>query len=579
MSNVPKNVQGEGLRTPAPLTVHALAQAKRLQLLHLRQLGLLDTPDGVSIPYYDEMHREIACKHRTALVAGAGSYWAKGVPLSAYGRWRLVEAREQKVLLLVEGESDCWTLWHYHIPALGIPGSHCFKTLEAHMLDHVERVYLHIEPDAGGQAFETNGLRRLAELKFAGSTFLFRMPAGIKDPSELHLDGPEHFVERLGAAMLSARPATPTHLMPLAKDEGVPHEPAAPPDAPAVCFSVEEVNLSDVESEQVQWLCQGRIPLGKLTILDGDPGLGKSSIALDIAARLTRGAPMPGDTVGELQDCRTGVVVLMTAEDGLGDTIRPRLEAAGAVLERIVALKSMRLTDERRRPLAMPMDIPAIAKIVKDANAKLVIIDPLMAYLDESVSAHNDQSIRRALLPLSEMAEQTGAAVLVIRHLNKQPGKNALYRGGGSIGIIGAARSGLLVVKDNDAPHQRLLGVSKCNLCKKPPTLRYELTTPSSASSGSPKVHWLSECDTPIEEYLDAEANSTERDGTSEGVEFLKARLQAEPIPATQLFEEAAKLEIGKDMLKRAKKKLGVLSQFVKSEGEEAGHWVWSKAS
>lgn len=225
--------------------------------------------------------------------------------------------------------------------------------------------------------------------------------------------------------------------------------------------------LSDVTPSAMRWLWPGRVPFGKVTVLDGDPGLGKSLLSLDLAARTSTARPMPDGAFSDLSD-PAGVVIL-SAEDDLSDTIRPRLEAAGADLSRIVALTAAHDTADTRLP--MLSDLDAIRQAIVQVSAKLLIVDPLMAYLPGKVDSHRDQDIRRSLAPLASLAAETGVAVLVIRHLNKTEGKNALYRGGGSIGIIGAARSGLLVAKDPDDPdgERRILVPTKSNLAKLPP--------------------------------------------------------------------------------------------------------------
>src|SRR5262249_8218950 len=215
--------------------------------------------------------------------------------------------------------------------------------------------------------------------------------------------------------------------------------------------------LSDVTPQPVRWLWRGRIRIGKLTVLDGDSGLGKSLLSTDLAARISKARLMPDNTANDLRD-PAGVVIL-SAEDDPSDTICPRLKATGADLSRIVLLAGLRDSDSVRLPTLA--DLEAIRHAITLVNAKLVIIDPLMAYLPGRVDSHRDQDIRSSLAPLAALAAETGVAVLVIRHLNKTEGKNALYRGGGSIGIIGAARSGLLVAQDPEDEERRILAVTK----------------------------------------------------------------------------------------------------------------------
>jgi hypothetical protein len=556
------------------LRVSTLAEAKKLPSAFLLKLGLADLPDGVGISYLDETGFELAVKRRVALKAKEGSYWPKGVPLSAYGRWRIHEAQEKEVLFLVEGESDCWALWRHDLPALGLPGAGTVRTtLLADHLQNLRTIYVHVEPDQGGELFRKMVLKQLVELRFEGQVLLFRMPAGIKDLADLHVAEPDQFIPALEKALSAAKPASLAMLKTADATEVAPGErPLARQAQP------QTIVLADVKIEKVAWLWPGRIPLGKLTILDGDPGLGKSTITLDVAARLTRGLPMPAsDPAAAIP---AGKVILMSSEDGLSDTIRPRLEAAKACLENVISFHAMAVPIEitgstqlrvASRAVSLPYDVLNLEKVIAEHAAKLVVIDPLMAFLDETVHAHNDQSVRRALLPLCQMAERTGAAILVVRHLNKQPGRNMIYRGGGSIGIIGAVRSGLIVCKDPDAPHQRLLGVTKSNLCKPPKALRYELVDADPA----PRISWEGESDCDLDEVFAGQNEVEPRGAGAEAEDFIVKILAKGEVPAKDIYEQADTLGISRKTLKRAKIKLKIESREVPARGPYSAHWVW----
>jgi hypothetical protein len=221
----------------------------------------------------------------------------------------------------------------------------------------------------------------------------------------------------------------------------MPEEPLPVRPAPVSGRAV-TVLVSDVEPETVEWLWEGRIPFGKITVLDGDPGLGKSLLTLDTAARLSSG--------GELPDggrCEPAGVVILSCEDGLGDTIRPRLEAAGADLSRIAALVAVKGASGTQLLPTLEENVLQIAEAIDCVAARLVIIDPLMAYLGRDVNSYRDQDVRAVLAPVAEMADRTGVAVVVVRHLRKSREGGAILAGGGSIGIIGAARSGLMVAR------------------------------------------------------------------------------------------------------------------------------------
>ena len=201
--------------------------------------------------------------------------------------------------------------------------------------------------------------------------------------------------------------------------------------------------LADVTPERVAWLSRGRLAVGKITMVDGDPGLGKSTAMIELAARITRGEALPDGEKG-----RPRGVVIMSAEDGIADTIRPRAEVAGADLRhiRILAEKA-----DGSLP-TIPEDIPLIEATLMAMDAALLVVDPLVAFLGWKVNVSRDQDVRRALAPLKAMAERCGVAVVLLRHLNKQLLTNALYRGGGSIGIIGGARFGLMFAYDLEDP-------------------------------------------------------------------------------------------------------------------------------
>jgi RecA-family ATPase len=229
------------------------------------------------------------------------------------------------------------------------------------------------------------------------------------------------------------------------------------------------VLVADVDRELVRWLWPGRIPLAKVTVLDGDPGTGKSTLTLTIAAKVTTGSPFPDGARPEVGD-----VILLSAEDDIGDTIRPRLEAAGADLARCWVLPDVRPEGKEPRPPELPADLFLLEDLVKSKAAALVVIDPLMAFLSGQVDSHRDQDIRRVLASLGYMAGRTGAAVVIVRHLRKGAG-SAIERGSGSIGIIGAARAGLLVAPDPEDEGRRVLALTKSNLAKMPQALAYRL--------------------------------------------------------------------------------------------------------
>jgi len=265
------------------------------------------------------------------------------------------------------------------------------------------------------------------------------------------------------------------------------------------------VLLSEVTAEEITWLWANRIPRGKLTILEGDPDEGKSTVAFDLAARVSTGAAMPLET----RTREPAGIVILSAEDALGDTIRPRLEAAGADLDHILGFRFEELP-------TIPDGLTVIEAAINRVEAALVIIDPLVAFFGRAVHAYRDHDVRRALTPLAALADRTGAAVLAIRHLNKARMARAKYRGSGSIGIIGAARSALLVARDPEDPSRRLLAPVKGNLAAPAPAVAFSLV----AAGTTARVAWLGETAHTAEGLLAHPAPEADRAALADAIEF-----------------------------------------------------------
>jgi len=330
--------------------------------------------------------------------------------------------------------------------------------------------------------------------------------------------------------------------------------------------SVFGVLASDVLAEDVKWLWPSRIPLGKITVLDGDPGLGKSATALDIGARITKGRPMPDGSIGI-----EGGVLVLNAEDGSADTIVPRLLAMGADLKRVRILKTLRSSEGDRQP-EIPGDLAAIEHAAESIKARLIIVDPLMAFLASETNSFRDQDVRRALAPLAITAERTSAAVLVVRHLNKNAEGNPLYRGGGSIGIIGAARSGLLVARDPDdaSGQSRILAVTKANLGPSCSSLRYSIEP---HTCGSIYVRWSGESTHEAAALLALPGGEDGRTSLDEAGEFLRSVLEDGPLSAKDVLRKGQAAGFADRTLRRAKTIVGIKAE---RQGFGPGStWVW----
>ena len=223
------------------------------------------------------------------------------------------------------------------------------------------------------------------------------------------------------------------------------------------------IKMSDVEPTKVEWLWYPYIPYGKITIIQGDPGEGKTTLILNLAALLSKGEKLP-----ESEEKSDPInIIYQTAEDGLSDTVKPRLIAAKADDERITVIDESKLelslTDER------------LEQAIIETKAKLVILDPLQAYIGANVDMHRANEIRPVMKHLAEVAQRQQCAVVLIGHLNKAMGMKSSYRGLGSIDIPASARSVLLVGRIKDNPTVRVMAQIKSSLAPEGEPIAFEL--------------------------------------------------------------------------------------------------------
>ncbi len=330
------------------------------------------------------------------------------------------------------------------------------------------------------------------------------------------------------------------------------------------------VTLADVEPRTVEWSWQGRIPRGTVTLVVGDPGLGKSFLGLDLAARVSTGAKWPDGTLAP-----HGHAIVLTAEDGLADTVVPRLAAMGADRSRVHALTAIR-EGARERPFSLATDLArleeAVGRAEWESELALVLIDPLAAYLGDADS-HVDADVRAVLGPLAAFAERRRIAVVAVMHLNKATQMRALYRTGGSIAFVAAARAVFAVTTDPEAPDspRRLFAPLKMNLAPRPLTLAFAV------AGAPPRIEWEREpvLGVDVEAALRGPLADDERSGRQEAVDFLRAELADGPRPAAEVQRSARDYGIAPRTLDRAKKELSIISRRQGGTGER-GHWEWA---
>jgi hypothetical protein len=329
--------------------------------------------------------------------------------------------------------------------------------------------------------------------------------------------------------------------------------------------ALDVVTVANVAAEQVTWLWHNRVPHHKLTLLWGDPGQNKSWLTLELAARITRGEPLPEDNVtGEI-----GNVLILTSEDGVADTIRPRLEALGANLNRVDVLKSVKSADGKRHAVSLQTDLDLIGHQVSKRGYALIIVDPIDAYLGSGKDSFKNPDMRAVLDPLAEFAERKRVTLLAIQHLTKSQRDRAIYRGQGSIAFLAAARSVLFVGTDpNDGEQRRrVLHCIKHNLAEEPPgALAFEVRHSA--------FEWLGESHVSIAALMDPDQSADDRSELDDAENYLTQLLANGPVKATMQYETADREHgISPATLRRAKSKLNIKS--VKGKGDAYSNWYW----
>lgn len=325
--------------------------------------------------------------------------------------------------------------------------------------------------------------------------------------------------------------------------------------------------MSDVEPQEVKWLWPPYIPLGKLTLLEGDPGLGKTFISLALATAVSRGWSLLSQTGAPGAELEPSNVLYMTAEDGLADTLRPRLDAADADVSRVYTLDGWELINEREETVTGSVslsDVALLEQALVEVKPKLVVVDPLQAYLGAGVDMHRANEVRPVLSALGNLAEKHGCAVICIRHLSKALSPKAIYSGMGSIDFAAAARS-ILSVGEHEG--ERLLAHVKSSLAPQGKSIRYEL------QDGS--LYWLGVSDVTADDMRVPQRIESEST-VDAAVAFLVSFLTDGPQTATATFKAAKQEGISERTLKRAKAQLEIESRRVSAGNEGEGEWRWS---
>ena len=317
------------------------------------------------------------------------------------------------------------------------------------------------------------------------------------------------------------------------------------------------INMEQVEVEKIDWLLYPFIPFGKVTIVQGDPGEGKTTMVLQIIAKLTKGeAVLPSGSDESALEEKTMVlepvnVIYQTAEDGLGDTIKPRLLSAGADCSRVMVI------DDNDQALTM-MDARLEEAIIQ-TKARLVVLDPIQGFLGADVDMHRANEIRPLMKRVAVLAEKYHCAIILIGHMNKNSNGKSSYRGLGSIDFQAAARSVLIVGRIKDEPEIRVVCHVKSSLAPEGKSIAFRLDKDTG-------FEWIGEYDISADDLLSGDNRGQK---IHEAKEFLKEILVSGSVAQTKVAEEAESRGIKKKTLWNAKKELEIDSVKIGNQ------WFW----
>ncbi|MBS4968134.1 MAG: AAA family ATPase [Lachnospiraceae bacterium] len=329
------------------------------------------------------------------------------------------------------------------------------------------------------------------------------------------------------------------------------------------------INMESVKVEQIEWLLYPFIPFGKVTIIQGDPGEGKTTMVLQIIAKLTRGEPillnkksqkeaqqdseenLKQEVLSQDNPIQPVNVIYQTAEDGLGDTIKPRLLAAGADCSRVLVI------DDREQPLTM-LDV-RLEEAIMQTKARMVVLDPIQGFLGTDVDMHRANEIRPLMKRVAVLAEKYHCAIILIGHMNKNSNGKSSYRGLGSIDFQAAARSVLIVGRLKDEPETRVMCHVKSSLAPEGKSIAFRLDKETG-------FQWIGEYDISADDLLSGDARGQK---SRMAKEFLLDILADGGMPQKKVEEEASKQGIKKKTLRNAKQELEINSV------KRGNQWFW----
>ena len=494
-----------------------------------RACEMLGIPPGtkqIIIATYDYIENSVLANKKIKYIDNNGSkkyYWektqAQGGRHPIYNVDALMTAER---VYLAEGEKDCDTLSSNGLKAVSCPnGANSIHPELIEKLLPIKEIYICYDNDDAGRNGTDKILCKLKAQGYQGKVFTICWSDNLKSGYDIT----DFFNEEKSVTDFEQL-FKPVDLSQLQNNTDHITE-----------TDYKLTNLADIQPETVKWLWEPCIPIGKLTILEGDPGVGKSFITGALATAVSLGRELPNNP-----DTPQGTVLMLCAEDDIASTIRPRIEKLGADIRKITLLETPIYFDDN--------GIEMLRRAIEDTKPVLVIIDPIMAYVGK-IDIYKANQVRNVFAPLAKLASEYQTAIVCVRHLTKGKQGKAIYRGGGSIDITASARSVLLAGVSVSDKNKRAIIQIKNNLAPLGEPIGYEISDTG--------FSWQKTTDVTAHDIL-ADENYENTSALDNAKNFLLDILKNGAIPAKEVITSAGETGIAKRTLDRAKKDLGVKS-------------------
>jgi hypothetical protein len=517
--------------TPEKVTLSALSNRTGLSVPYLESLGLVKRGNTVLVPYYDKDKNHLYNKIRVQL-SGRGKYrYERGAKSIPYGLWRLSDAHKIGGLVIVEGESDCWTLWKHDIPALGIPGASAWKCLDVESVKGIDKIYIIQEPGEAGQTFSLSMGEHLLDGNFTGQIRIIVMNQEMKDPNQMYLqyrtEFRKEFVRACKKSMIWSGESIEDQI----------------------------VMLDTVTPGKVDFLWYPYIPRGILTILAGPGGLGKSTACYSIASTVTVGGVFPGDEF----KTEEGRVLLFSEEDDISNVIRPKFDSNEADVSKVIVYDM-----ERFDFMFSKSDYTRLELLIDRYEPKIVIFDPLVNFTGGKIDLNKSNEVRAMFRPLAAIARKKNIAIVIVAHTRKGGASNAAEAVSGSVDIVNASRSALVCYNDPESDNLGLITHAKHNYSKAGQTLKFEIKDDGS-------FLWAGYSRMGANELAQHSYDVKERKAVQAACEFLKRTLRLDAKEVPLVHKEAKALGIQVSHLRQAIFALGVRRRY------DSGKWLYSQ--